>query len=834
MNEKEAKKTALFSIPQETSWHFERILKPDDKTIDNYVLIQPGAPDIVKVMKAYSHHPVTGYNIASIEIVYNEQLNRVFFGNMTTMNKRKGNPKFTPTWKTETQGAEKQHREATHQSLQKFAEPHADATVPNVMILPLWHGTTEAVSEHIFNTGYGIFNSNNPEFVTDDGFFGRGIYTAHEAEYAYRCYAQKHGDKGVLLLSWVSLFEAYPIVHGDMPKVQGKPIGYDHCDAHFIPVRSNQHPNTVLYYPCDFGEKSHYTEVVVFNPAQCLPRYRVKLLKSTPQPSIDDTALTNYQMGLDFLGLSQYAQVSNAFEEAHDAGHPAASIRLHWLHSGASGVIPANAIELSKYPTVSKETMAWLKTKASFRGGNDHEAQFSLAWCHQNGLGVEINLAKAAQYYWVAATQGHRDAQYQFGVCCSAGIGVQQNMREAIAYYQKAATQNHVHAHYVLSQCYTFGLGVLPDAAKATGHTQAAQKGRHPLLRGQAMGGQPPTTTAVLMTTMITEATSPQTPIPCNHGAEITSLKTGLAQKESELKQLNQALLTEKQISQTKDKTLAEKEKEIQRQRQTLLTKDEQLGMKDFENQQKEVENQQLSTKIHQLETALQAASDRELALKMELNNAQRWVQPSSVQPPQGNWSSGLFTTPSPLSPSPVRPNQANLTAAQQVAATSKAVQGKIDQKELAALLKWVTEGQLVEVEKCLKKNPTLGLGTGTVTDRSERTFTNVTVLQYAAWALDAEMSELIIGYLGADNTSIQLKALAEEPERYSSCGASYDYTPLVTKTQTYVENCDNWDVDKCRQYWQKEVGGEQRKCPAWLIYAWSEGGENVAWTKKM
>ena len=28
-------------------------------------------------------------------------------------------------------------------------------------------------------------------------------------------------------------------------------------------------------------------------------------------------------------------------------------------------------------------------------------------------------------------------------------------------------------------------------------------------------------------------------------------------------------------------------------------------------------------------------------------------------------------------------------------------------------------------------------------------------------------------------------------------------------------------------------MGGEQRKCPAWLIYAWSEEGSNVAWTKK-
>ena len=85
----------------------------------------------------------------------------------------------------------------------------------------------------------------------------------------------------------------------------------------------------------------------------------------------------------------------------------------------------------------------------------------------------------------------------------------------------------------------------------------------------------------------------------------------------------------------------------------------------------------------------------------------------------------------------------------------------------------------------------------------------------------------------GAHNSAIQFKALSEEPQRYSPHGASYDFTPLVTKTKTYVDNYAKWDDEKCCQYWQKEVGGEQRKCPAWLIYAWSEEGEDVAWTKK-
>ena len=309
------KKSKLFRIPEEISWQFERSLKPDDKTIDNYVIIQPGASDITKVLKAYFHHPVPGFDIATIEIVYNEHLNRLFYGHMKTMNARKGNPKYTPTWKTQTQGLEKQHRENTYQLLQQFAAPNHDPELPNIMILPLWHGTSDETAHQIFKTGFGIFNSNNPQVVTDEGYFGRGVYTTHEAEYAFRCYAQQHADNAVLILSCVSTFEAYPTIKGDMPKDERYTIRVDNCDAHFIPVRSDSHPNTNIYYPCAPDEKPQYIEMVVFNSAQCLPRYRVQLVKSTPKPSIDKGAVTSYQMGFNFLALGRYAQAVTAFED---------------------------------------------------------------------------------------------------------------------------------------------------------------------------------------------------------------------------------------------------------------------------------------------------------------------------------------------------------------------------------------------------------------------------------------------------------------------------------------------------------------------------------------
>ena len=176
---------------------------------------------------------------------------------------------------------------------------------------------------------------------------------------------------------------------------------------------------------------------------------------------------------------------------------------------------------------------------------------------------------------------------------------------------------------------------------------------------------------------------------------------------------------------------------------------------------------------------------------------------------------------------------QRSLSYPEQMEQMSKSVQDKIHPEELKVLFKWVTEGHLLEVGKLLKKNPTLALGTLTVTDLSDRIFKNITVLQYAAWCLDEEMSDLLISYLGAHDSAIQLKALYDEPGRYSTYGSYYDIKPLIQKTQTYIDNWSKWSDEERKRYWQKEVGGEQRKCPAWLIYAWCEQGSDVAWTKK-
>jgi len=415
------------------------------------------------------------------------------------------------------------------------------------------------------------------------------------------------------------------------------------------------------------NQAHQYNEIVVFTPAQCLPRYRVKLIQNTPQAAIDDTLC--YQMVLDFLGLGPYESVANAFEDAATAGHPGASVRLHWIYSGASKVISADSQALQNYQTLQTSSIEWLKCKANFRGGNDQESQFNLAWSYQHGLGCELNLAKAAQYYWIAAVQGHRDAQYQLGACCAVGVGINPDMHQAITYYELAAAQGHAHAHYVLLQCYELGLGIQENTAKALMHKQAAQKGKHPHLAGI---GSPPMSPVIISPNAVLEQ-------------EIKQLKLQLTQQESKLKEkehqfkrqhkhkideLRQAVSAEKQakdeiiakhkqeyhmkdeIIAKKEAELRDKEEALQRQTSTLSSE---LSQKEGELnvlRTKLSEIEVLKSKMDQVERALGESKEREKHLNRKLTKKHKSINPQSPapqpQPQIGQFSPIIHPKPSP------------------------------------------------------------------------------------------------------------------------------------------------------------------------------------------
>lgn len=267
------------NLSVEKSWYFDEKTKSDNTNqIQNYSLIPASQKDVQKVIHYYQHHPVPGYDIQSVKVIYNPTMNRSFALNMALLQERFNNKAFNPKWSQESKNVEECNwRSEINELLEKMAAPYTDNDYPAVKLLPLWHGTKLSVLESLFKTGYANLAS------TDSGFFGKGIYSAHEAEYSYRVYSE-----GALIVNWVGIFSAYPVIKGDMAKLKEKG-NYQNYDAHFIPVVSADpnNPKTAIYYPCAPKQKHQYTEVVVFEKSQCLPRYLVELQPSLPaSPSL--------------------------------------------------------------------------------------------------------------------------------------------------------------------------------------------------------------------------------------------------------------------------------------------------------------------------------------------------------------------------------------------------------------------------------------------------------------------------------------------------------------------------------------------------------------------
>ncbi len=212
-----------------------------------YELIEATDKDKHKVVEFYQHHPILGYDIASIQVICNPSINHEFSLYMSRLQQRDNNSAFVAKWPTGQENRkdpiEPQENIAwrieVHQQFKAMAKPYLDSDYPSVNLLPMWHGTKTEIVDSIFRTGYASLAT------TDNGFFGKGIYGAHEAEYSYRVYAK---EGGALILNWTACFSAYPVIDGDMKKLEGKG-SYSNYDAHFVPVtpRNPNNPNEDVY-----------------------------------------------------------------------------------------------------------------------------------------------------------------------------------------------------------------------------------------------------------------------------------------------------------------------------------------------------------------------------------------------------------------------------------------------------------------------------------------------------------------------------------------------------------------------------------------------------------
>ncbi|MDE7083958.1 MAG: sel1 repeat family protein, partial [Clostridia bacterium] len=75
-----------------------------------------------------------------------------------------------------------------------------------------------------------------------------------------------------------------------------------------------------------------------------------------------------------------------------------------------------------------------------------------LAICYEDGVGVEIDVEKAAYWYKRAAEQGEERAQFNIAVCYENGLGVKKDLEKAVKWYKKAAEQDDEDAEKALER----------------------------------------------------------------------------------------------------------------------------------------------------------------------------------------------------------------------------------------------------------------------------------------------------------------------------------------------------------------------------------------------
>jgi ankyrin repeat protein len=144
------------------------------------------------------------------------------------------------------------------------------------------------------------------------------------------------------------------------------------------------------------------------------------------------------------------------------------------------------------------------------------------------------------------------------------------------------------------------------------------------------------------------------------------------------------------------------------------------------------------------------------------------------------------------------------------------AVQAVVDEKALGQLLKFVAEGEQDQAEALIRKDSTLLLAAGKVTDLSGRTFENITAFQYALWAMDYHMWTMIQKYLP---TEAQAKQHALLESKGTAHGKHFDLQPLLGALKTYIDNAYTWRYSqRAADQWCKKVGGAQKLLPAHVV----------------
>ena len=119
------------------SWHFDTATERSAALSVNpeakYQLLEATEKDKQKAVEFYQHHPIPGYEIGRVQVVYNKTFNIKFNSHLETLQERAGNPAFAPHWSSMSNPL---LRQKTYSLLEQISEPYTDPDYPAVKLIP--------------------------------------------------------------------------------------------------------------------------------------------------------------------------------------------------------------------------------------------------------------------------------------------------------------------------------------------------------------------------------------------------------------------------------------------------------------------------------------------------------------------------------------------------------------------------------------------------------------------------------------------------------------------------------------------------------------------------
>lgn len=148
----------------------------------------------------------------------------------------------------------------------------------------------------------------------------------------------------------------------------------------------------------------------------------------------------------------------------------------------------------------------------------------------------------------------------------------------------------------------------------------------------------------------------------------------------------------------------------------------------------------------------------------------------------------------------------------------------KVNPIEVQMFLDLVALGQQSKAEEMLKKNPWLALEYGTLTDHAKRMFEDISGFQYAIWALDWHMWEMIGKYLSSEDIAKQIEKITtgkwvKEHEEY------VNWNNLIYVQKNLFANWDKWNWRKIDEHWIQKIGGAQLLLPMHALQEYCQPG---------